>query len=554
MKRIFGLLMMFATLTAYGQQTANKAPFSRGVNFSNWFEYVKNTQGINFGRFTEQDFADVKRLGVDVIRIPIDFTLFTSTAPNYIIEPLVFLLLDKVADWAEKYQIYIILDNHTGDCPPTNTNIRNFLIPVWTQIAQHYKDRSQYVIYEIQNEPNHISSSNWGRIQGDVIDAIRKIDKQHWIVVTGADNDDGYSSVSTLTALPRYTDNKLLYTFHFYLPMVFTHQGVSSIDPLYEHLAKIPFPYDRNRMPTTPNGLRGTWLEDHLRSKYPTEGTTAALIRKIDQAASFAKQRNVPVFCGEFGAVNINTLSEDRIRYYRFIRETLEARNISWLIWNYFDGFGIYNSQMGRFNWYAWGDINIDLNVELAQALGFSTVPQKQREPIKSGFNVYDDYFGRGFRLRHYSEPSKVNLFYTQASEGEYAIQWKDINKDNVLEIELNINDFSYLVQNGFVLEFKAKSERPASFNITFWNLQGNIFWKNQISNVQIQSDGKWHTIRIPLNSIKELWGGMEDATWKWHEAQGRAMPWTNIFAMDLQAKHEDGVREIFLDDIKITR
>ena len=200
-------------------------------------------------------------------------------------------------DLAEKYQLYIILDNHPGSMPPVDRNIQNVLLPLWRQISDRYKNRSEYVIYEIMNEPNGISNRDWGRVQGEVINAIRIIDPNKWIVVGGTN----YNSIDDMVSLPRYTDNKLLYTFHFYDPMLFTHQGATWVTPSMESIKGIPFPYDRNRMPALPNELRGTWRETEFRN-YPQEGTAAALIRQIDKAANFARQRNVPVFNGEIGA------------------------------------------------------------------------------------------------------------------------------------------------------------------------------------------------------------------------------------------------------------
>jgi len=174
---IVALLLLCGSL-AFGQQQQAKAPFSRGVAFTNWFEYVKNAQEISFRRFVEQDFIDVKNLGADVIRLPIDLTVFTSSAPAYTIDPLLLKLLDQAVDLAEKHQLYIILDHHPAGQPPTDVKVRDFLIPVWTQMARHYKDRGQYVVYEIHNEVNHITSANWGRIQGEVIDG--GIEDQTW--------------------------------------------------------------------------------------------------------------------------------------------------------------------------------------------------------------------------------------------------------------------------------------------------------------------------------------------------------------------------------------
>jgi len=451
-KGLIAGILLLSGVFAFGQ-AENKAPFSRGVNFSGWFEFTGNAQLINFNKFNEQDFADVKKLGVDVIRIAIDFKDYTSSAPAYTIDPLVFKLLDIVAGWAEKYQIYVIFDNHPGNQPPTDVKVRDFLIPVWTQVAQHYKDSSQYVVYEIHNEVNHITSANWGKIQGDVIDAIRKADTRHWIVVTGADNDDGYSSVSTLTLLPKYADNKLIYTFHFYLPMLFTHQSSTNADPSLGYMARIPFPYVKNRMPPMPNKAKGTWAEK-LYKDYPKDGTAEALAKKIDIVTDFIKQRNVPVFCGEFGVVRWNALQEDRVRFYKLVREALEARNIAWTMYDYVGTNGLING----LEWY--GDINTELNVELAQALGFTPVPQKQRESPQTGFTVYDDYLGRGIRLGIWNETMQFNLFHTPAAEGAYAVHWKDSAKSS-LQFELSNIDLSYLVQNGFFLNSRLNPKTP---------------------------------------------------------------------------------------------
>ena len=46
------------------------APFEKGVNFSNWLEH-RSTDKIIADMFTRQDFVNVKKLGCDVIRLPI---------------------------------------------------------------------------------------------------------------------------------------------------------------------------------------------------------------------------------------------------------------------------------------------------------------------------------------------------------------------------------------------------------------------------------------------------------------------------------------------------
>jgi len=205
------------------------------------------------------------------------------------------------------------------------------------------------------------SFNAWGKMQGDVVDAIRNIDKNHWIVVSGIHTGD--NPATGLSYLPKYSDNKLLYTFHFYDPHVFTFQG----DRMWPdaQFGGIPFPYDEKRMPQIPQWAKGTWIEDAL-INYPVEGTIAALTKTLDQISKFAKQRNVPLFCGEFGVMMWTCPPEDRIRYYQFVREALEIRNIPWIMWDYFGQCGIFKKPEGRSNF------KTGINVELVRALGLT--------------------------------------------------------------------------------------------------------------------------------------------------------------------------------------
>ncbi|MCL2209512.1 MAG: glycoside hydrolase family 5 protein [Treponema sp.] len=551
---IFTAFLLFSSQSRNNQQQVPQVPFSKGVNFTFWFGYAKNALGINPARYTEQDFEDIKRLGFDVIRLPIDFSLYSSGAPNYIIDPHLFRLLDNAVDLAEKFQLYIILDNHPGSVPLTGSNIRNVLLPIWRQVAEHYKNRSEYVIYEIMNEPNGISNNDWGRIQGDVINAIRRIDPNRWIVVGGSN----YNSIDDMISLPRYTDKKLLYTFHFYDPSIFTHQETNFVAQ-YKHLTAlirgIPFPYDRNRMPEVPNELKGTYYEEAYKN-YSREGTPEALIKQIDKAANFARQRNVPVFNGEIGVPWRQTVKEDRLMWYRTVIGAFKERNIPWLNWGYFEAFGLFNPQIDSlFFDNFWGDINTDLNVDLIRVFGLNPVPQRKREMQRSGFSIYDDAPGRGVIYYYFPPLNTINWYYTPAAEGRYAIHLGNLKRYEGMELQLPVMDLTFLAQNGYVLEFKARTERAFTFDIILMSFQDNINWFNsyRIDQRQLPPDGKWHTIRVPLRDML-LYGGY-DKDFNYVDARGRSISWTNINMLRISAEHQDGsVHDLFLDSIKVIR
>jgi hypothetical protein len=57
-------------------------PFARGVNVTNWVQAGSPGQ-IQFTKFTEQDLIDIRSLGCDVIRLPINLHHMTDGPPHY---------------------------------------------------------------------------------------------------------------------------------------------------------------------------------------------------------------------------------------------------------------------------------------------------------------------------------------------------------------------------------------------------------------------------------------------------------------------------------------
>jgi len=333
-------------------------PFSRGFNFSKWFE-SRTFKDIDFKKFGERDFIDVKSLGADVIRLPVAFHNFVLDEKTHTLEPELLKYLDAACDWAEKHQVYLIIDNHSfHPINPTDDNIDKILIPVWEQIAQHFKDRGKYVLYEVLNEPHGITDERWGEIQQKAVEAIRKFDKGRQIIVGGTN----YNSIEKLFQIPVYSDKNLIYTFHFYDPHLFTHQGATWNKPSLDPLSNLPFPAPANFIPKVHETFKDTWVEDSLK-RYEQDSKLAKLSETLERAVSFSKERKVPVFCGEFGVFMKQSPKEDRVTWYKFVCGELVKKNIPWICWDYFGGFGVFKTQFR-------GSFPADLDKEIIQAIG----------------------------------------------------------------------------------------------------------------------------------------------------------------------------------------
>ena len=180
LSRLFFFFCIFRSVfhTSLQEKTDPQMPFTKGVNLSSWFE-VSSAGQILVNRHGPEDFAALKALGIEVVRLPINLHPMTSGAPDFTIDPLLFEFLDSAIDRAEAAGLYIIIDNHTfNPSIPTEPAVEETLHKVWTQIASRYRDRSDRVLYEILNEPHGLSPKKWAAIQGRVIETIRAVDER----------------------------------------------------------------------------------------------------------------------------------------------------------------------------------------------------------------------------------------------------------------------------------------------------------------------------------------------------------------------------------------
>ena len=74
---LFILFLSSVMSISSSAQSTNKVPFSKGVNLTEWFQAGSASQ-IDFSKFTFEDVKDIKSLGVDVIRLPINLHAMTK--------------------------------------------------------------------------------------------------------------------------------------------------------------------------------------------------------------------------------------------------------------------------------------------------------------------------------------------------------------------------------------------------------------------------------------------------------------------------------------------
>lgn len=535
------LIVFFSVLTLTAQ-----TPFSRGVNLTNWFQ-AGNAKQIQFTKYTKQDFIRIKSLGCDVIRLPINLHFMTNGSPDYTIDPLFFDFLDQVVDWAEELQIHLLLDNHTFDLnADTQPSIEGILLKVWPQMAERYKNRSDYIYYEVLNEPHGISTAVWCQIQLKVINAIRAIDTKHTIIVGAS----GFNSYNELKNMPVYTDKNLIYTFHFYDPFMFTHQGASWTTGMVD-VANVPFPYVASRMPAVPASAKGTWVESSL-NNYKNDGTVAKVKQLVDIAVSFKNSRNVNIFCGEFGVYIPNSPHADRVYWYDVVRRYLEEKGISWTIWDYQGGFGLFEKGTNEL-------FDYDLDTEILTSLNFNIPEQKVWElsPETKPFNLYTDYPGQSVFTTGSAGNGTIDLYSAaQPQMGKYSIYWTGSAQYSGPGFDMKPDkDLSQLVAANYELDFWIRGDSPATkFEIRFVDskstAEGDHPWRMSytVDATKVSFNGAWQHLKIPLKNFRET-GSWDNA---WFGPAGK-FDWKAVDRLEFISEFGAlGTQQIWLDEIQI--
>ncbi len=525
---------------------AQEVPFQRGVNLTNWFQVASANQ-IQFTKYTRVDFENIKSLGCDVIRLPINLHAMSQGAPDYTLSPLFFEFLDQAVSWAEDLEMHLILDNHTFDpMVGTDPNVGEILKAVWTQMAAHYQGNSEYIYYEILNEPHDISDELWNSIQQDVVAAIREIDSKHFIIVGPANWNSFYNLDSMLV----YEDEKLIYTFHFYEPFIFTHQGATWTTPSLGPLSGVPFPYDTGTMPLLPNELTNTWIESAF-NNYQNSGNVNKLKELVDIAVNFRNSRNVPVYCGEFGVYQPNSANTDRVYWYQELRQYLEENNIPWTLWDYQGGFGLFDANSNEL-------FQHDLNISMLEALAFDIPEQTEYQmPVdSSGFLVYSDYIGRGLE-ENSSDEGDINYYSSELPNNDrYCLSWAGAEQYNTVGFDITPNkDLGYLVENNYAVDFIIRGNVPVKFDMCFIDTDTedpqDHPWRMRITldESDFPFDGRWHHLHVPLQDFTEqgAWEG------EWFPPEGR-FDWAAIDRFEIVAEHQDfGSAKLWFDNIYIT-
>ncbi len=316
--------------------------FMKGVNLGGWISQFAKYDKNHFDTFiTEKDIDYIASLGFDHVRVPVDYNVLEDEDGTPKEDG--FNYLKKCREWCEKNHLNMLIDLHecygySFDPLKKDMDREKFFyddalqarfMNLWKRIATTFKDYPNQVAFEPLNEVVLVEVADaWNEIAGRYIHMIREICPEHIIIVGGV----CYNNVQSVPKLDLPVDEKVVYNFHCYEPMVFSHQSAYWMEgmPLDFHIGypKTLEEY-RRTADELPCDLGGAVFQPGIREIGPGffEDIFAPAVEK-------AQKDGVCLYCGEYGVID-QADPEDRLRWMKDIHVAFEKYGIGHALWNY---------------------------------------------------------------------------------------------------------------------------------------------------------------------------------------------------------------------------
>lgn len=312
--------------------------YQKGINLGGWFSQCRHTQEHYDSFIGKNDILTVKSWGADHVRLPIDYELLEDAAGNP--RPEGYARLRNLLDQCESAGLHVILDLHKtagfsfdiGENESGffgNHELQERFCKLWERIASHFGDASGFVSFELLNE---VTSSRyadeWNRIADTCIRRIRAVAPDVNILVGGYH----HNSILALPDLLPPQDEHIIYNFHCYEPLIFTHQGAQWVEKMPADF-RIAFPGSAAdyRRALTEMGLE-------LGDIFAAAGVETADVQMFDRlfakASEIAASRGTALYCGEYGVIDIAT-DTDCVNWYSAIHSAFEKYGIGRAAWCY---------------------------------------------------------------------------------------------------------------------------------------------------------------------------------------------------------------------------
>ncbi len=307
--------------------------YMNGTNLGHWLSQYGRQSDEHFSTYiTEPDIARIAAAGLDHVRLPVDHVLFEDDNDPFIYNPKRVAYIDNLINWCEQYGINVIIDLHRA--PGFNffdfddmtlfhdTKMQDRYLAIWRFFSYRYAEKKN-VMFELLNELVLKDVSLWNDLWQRTAEVIHGVTPWRDIVVGGND----YNGVTGMKDLYVPDNPHIFYTFHFYHPMMFTHQRCGWIPDMKAYRTPVEYPFDSK-------DHAGFWQGKPIPEDMDRFIDKEYLRDQLKPVYEFIEKYKRPLYCGEFGC-NANVDIPSQKRWYNDLLDLFHDAGIGHAVWSW---------------------------------------------------------------------------------------------------------------------------------------------------------------------------------------------------------------------------
>jgi len=276
-----------------------------GINLGNrldlWEKSAKEVKEAFFDSYKEKGFTNV--------RIPVCWHMHTEKVAPYAINQTFLDSVEQYVDWSLARGLVTVLNTHHEkwlDDPSNFTAGLPRLEAMWTQIAKRFASKSQFLLFEMFNEPFLMTADQLNTLHGSILPIIRKTNPTRIVLFMGLSHGSPFWIAQHPSTLEIPDDKQIMLEIHAYDPWKYAG----------------------------PSPAQHTWGSDEDRT---------ALTDWMDGIDAWAKEKQLPIYLGEFGLSKEQTQATGRDDWYRTHYSEMSNRSWAASVWSDGGGHFIFN-------------------------------------------------------------------------------------------------------------------------------------------------------------------------------------------------------------------
>lgn len=270
-----------------------------GINLGNRLDLANNKK---LKDVEESWFDAYKAANFTNVRIPVHWDKHVGKTSPYTVDSDLLDTIEKIIDYVlDRGMVAIVNTHHETWIDSAAPGVFERKLPrleaIWTQIAKRFASKSEKLLFEIFNEAHLITAEQLNEMNSACLQIIRKTNPTRIVLIQGLKFGNPSWIISNGSSLVIPDDKQLMLEVHNYDP--FNYAG-----------------------------------SDPTVFSWGSSSDRAALSKWVGDLDTWAKDKGLPIYYGEFGTTTAQTKATGMLDWYSAHYDAIVSHGWAASVWN----------------------------------------------------------------------------------------------------------------------------------------------------------------------------------------------------------------------------